>query len=446
MSDLQRLIPDLGDSELKSVDVGEYDRRAFFDDMARTTEYQADSDLVSTLVENAFPTMEWLRSNGVRFGLALGRQSFKRGETFRFWGGASVEISGGGAGLVECLFEQAGRLGVDVWYKTRGKSLLVDGTGALKGVIVKRDGEDIAIYSGAIVLASGGFEANPEMRAKYLGPDWDLVKVRGTEFNTGDGITMALEIGAQPFGHWSGCHAVAWDANAPATGDRRIGESFQKHSYPFGIVVNRLGQRFLDEGADFRNYTYAKYGKEILKQPGMVAFQIFDGKVSHLLRDEYRIREVTKATANSLDEVADALGISAGGLLQTVAEFNDAVSETPFDPTVKDGKTTRLLNPPKSNWALRIDTPPYSGYAVTCGITFTFGGLRITTRAEVVDTDGVPFRNLFACGELVGGLFYHNYPGGTGLTSGAVFGRLAGYHASEVGKTLRLSRTDIAST
>jgi len=286
------------------------------------------------------------------------------------------------------------------------------------------------VHARAVVLAAGGFEANPEMRARYLGPDWDLAKVRGTEFNTGDAITMALEIGAQPYGHWSGCHAVAWDLNAPPMGDRVIGESYQKHSYPFGIVVNRNGQRFVDEGADFRNYTYAKYGKEILKQPGMAAFQIFDAKVMHLLRDEYRIRQVSKFAAPTLEDLARGLEIDVQGFVHTVAAFNASVMDNPYEPTIKDGKGTRGITPPKSNWALPIDTPPFVGYAVTCGITFTFGGLRVDKDAAVLDGDGRPIRALFAAGELVGGLFYHNYPGGTGLSSGAVFGRVAGRSAA----------------
>ena len=428
--DLGRLLPDLTDSDAASLDVGDYTEQAFFDDMARITEYQADAELVSLLVSNAFETMSWLRDNGVRFALALSRQAFKLGEIFRFWGGAPIEFVGGGAGLLDCLFEQLERREVEVWYGARAKQLVVNELDRIIGVKVRLDSQVITVPARAVVLACGGFEANGEMRAKYLGPDWDLVKVRGTEFNTGDGIAMALDIGAQPYGHWSGCHAVATDANAPATGDRRVGESFQKHSYPLGIVVNRLGERFIDEGADFRNYTYAKYGKEILRQPGMVAFQIFDSKVIHLLRDEYRIREATKVTANSLEELATGLEVLPDGLLKTVLQFNAAVRDVPFDPTIKDGKGTVGLTPPKSNWALPIDTPPFVGYSVVCGITFTFGGLRIDTRGQVLDTDGNPIPHLFAAGELVGGLFYHNYPGGTGLTAGSVFGRLSGRNAA----------------
>jgi tricarballylate dehydrogenase len=256
--------------------------------------------------------------------------------------------------------------------------------------------------------------------------------VRGTRFNTGDGIRMALDIGAASRGHWSGCHAVGWDANAPEFGDLAVGDGFQKHSYPFGIMVNTRGQRFVDEGADFRNYTYAKYGREILAQPGQVAWQIFDAKVANLLRDEYRIRQVTRVTAESIDELAGKLeGVDPGGFRATVDAFNAAVDRSaPFDPTRKDGRAARGLIVPKSNWANPLDTPPYEAYAVTCGITFTFGGLHVDADARVICEDGQPIAGLYGAGELVGGLFYFNYPGGTGLTSGAVFGRQAGIRAA----------------
>lgn len=280
------------------------------------------------------------------------------------------------------------------------------------------------------MLACGGFEANPEWRARYLGPDWELARVRGTRHNTGDGIRMALEIGAQPYGHWSSCHAVAWDLNAPEFGDRKVLDLFQKHSYPLGIIVNLRGERFVDEGADFRNLTYAKYGREILRQPQRAAFQLFDQKVVPLLREEYRIREATRAEAATLEELARKLEIDPRGLVRTVEAFNRAVQPGEFNPAILDGKGTRGITPPKSNWALPLDTPPFVGYAVTCGITFTFGGLRITPSAEVLDLEDRPVPGLYAAGELVGGLFYHNYPGGAGLMAGAVFGRIAGQGAA----------------
>jgi tricarballylate dehydrogenase len=224
---------------------------------------------------------------------------------------------------------------------------------------------------------------------------------------------------------------VGWDRNAPEFGDLDVGDSFQKHSYPFGIMLNALGERFVDEGADFRNYTYAKYGRVILAQPGQFAWQVFDAKVLHLLRDEYRIRRVTKVRADTLEELAGKLeGVNAERALETVAAYNGAVrQDVPFNPNVKDGRGTAGLAVAKSNWANTIDQPPFEAYAVTCGITFTFGGIKIDTGARVISTDGEPIPGLYAAGEMVGGLFYFNYPGGTGLMNGAVFGRIAGASA-----------------
>jgi tricarballylate dehydrogenase len=286
------------------------------------------------------------------------------------------------------------------------------------------------------VLAAGGFQANAEWRTRYLGPGWDLAKVRGTRFNTGDGIRLALEAGAMPTGNWSGCHAVGWDRNAPEFGDLVVGDAFQKHSYPFAIMLNARGERFVDEGADFRNYTYAKYGRIILEQPGQFAWQIFDKKVLPLLRDEYRIKRVTKVRADSLQELVKKLDdVDAVRALETIRSYNAAVREdVPFNPNIKDGRCTRGLAIDKSNWANVIDEPPFEAYAVTCGITFTFGGVKIDKDARVLDTDGAPIPGLYAAGEMVGGLFYFNYPGGTGLMAGAVFGKIAGASAGKRAK------------
>jgi tricarballylate dehydrogenase len=184
-----------------------------------------------------------------------------------------------------------------------------------------------------------------------------------------------------------------------------------------------------------RNYTYVKYGREVIKQPRRAAFQIFDQKVIELCREEYRIREVTKAEANTIEELARKLEIDVAGFVRTVHDFNAAVmKETTFNPAVKDGRGTRGLALPKSNWANPLDTPPYYGFAVTTGITFTFGGLHITEAGTVLDNEGRNLPGLYAAGELVGGLFYNNYPGGAGLMAGAVFGRIAGRSAANAAR------------
>jgi len=430
VEDIKTLVPDLTQAEIDTTDFGTYTAEQFFDDMARVTQHRADPDLVELLVTRSFDTLNWMREKGVRFIPIYGRQAFKIEGKFKFWGGLTVESVGGGPGLVNMLTEAAKKRGIEIRYRTRALDLIASGD-RVEGVRIRHDGKVSELTGKAVVLACGGFQANPEWRTRYLGPGWDLAKVRGTRFNTGDGIRMALEIGASPCGNWSGCHAVGWEMNAPEFGDLAVGDQFQKHSYPFAIMVNATGKRFVDEGADFRNYTYAKYGRVILEQPGQFAWQIFDQKVKHLQRDEYRIRQITKVTADSIEELAKKLdGVNTEQFIKTIAEWNKAVrKDIPFNPNVKDGRRTEELAINKSNWANTIDTPPYEGYAVTCGITFTFGGLRINTDCEVLNTDYQPIRGLYAAGELVGGIFYFNYPGGSGLCSGAVFGKIAGTSA-----------------
>jgi tricarballylate dehydrogenase len=431
VADLQALMPDLSAEEAESTDFGAYRAEEFFADMERVTEYRADPDLVDVMISRSHDTLKWMAGKGIRFAPAYGRQAFKVNGRFRFWGGLTVEVVGGGAGLVESEHKIAAKAGIGIRYNSRAIRLLADDDG-IHGVVAVIDGVTTDVRARAVVLACGGFQANAEWRTRYLGPGWDLAKVRGTRFNTGIGHRMALEAGASPAGNWSGCHAVGWDRNAPEYGDLAVGDGFQKHSYPLGIMVNADGRRFVDEGADFRNYTYAKYGRRILEQPGQFAWQVFDQKVVHLLRDEYRIRQVTRAQAATLPELARRLdGVNPEAFLAEVAAFNAAVDETvPFDPTVKDGRAAAGLAVPKSNWANPLTEGPFLAFQVTCGVTFTFGGIRITPRAEVVSAEGTVMPGLYACGEIIGGLFYHNYPGGTGLTAGSVFGRVAGANAA----------------
>ncbi len=429
LDDLLELMPDLTAEEQEN-DFGMYTADQFFDDLGRITEYRTNPDLAEILIRQSFATLKWMQGNGVRFMPMYKRQAFKIDGKFRFWGGLTVEAWGGGEGLVEMLHKAVAAHGIEVRYGARAVSLIADDDG-VQGVNIKRRGKSERLTAKAVVLASGGFESNAEWRTRYLGPGWDLAKVRGTRFNTGDGIRMALDIGAVPYGNWSGCHSVGWDRNAPEFGDLAVGDGFQKHSYPFGIMVNATGARFVDEGADFRNYTYAKYGGVVLNQPGQFAWQVFDAKSEDLLRDEYRIREITKVEAHTIEELAGKLdGVNPDAFIETVQDYNAAVQQdVPFDPTVKDGRGTTGLSIPKSNWANPLDTPPYKAFAVTCGVTFTFGGLKIDTAGQVIDMEGATIPGLYAAGELVGGLFYGNYPGGSGLTSGAVFGRLAGASA-----------------
>jgi len=435
VDDLRR-VTDISDEEAAKSDFGTNTREEFLDVLYRLTSYRTDPDLSELLVNRSLDTMAWLRSKGARFVLNHGRQSAIVNGKRKYFGNMPIEVNGGGAGLVQYLDAAVKKAAIEVYYDTRAASLIYDGE-RVSGVRAQCKGKATEFRAKAVVLASGGFEANPEMRARYLGPGWELAKVRGSRFNVGDGLKMALEIGAAPYGNWSGCHATGWDRYAPEFGDVNVGDQFQKHSYIFGLLINADGKRFVDEGWDFHSFTYAKYGGEVLKQPGQFAWQVFDAKVTKLLRSEYRIKFVTKESANSLEELAPKLeGVDAEQFLKTVREYNAAVrKDVPFDHTIKDGKGTVGIEPAKSNWAQALDTPPFDAYATTCGITFTFGGLRIDKESgQVLDSHLHPIPGLYTAGEMVGGLFYFNYPSGTGLVSGAVFGSMAGTSAGKAAK------------
>ena len=433
--ELRTLIGDLSDQEAAQMEVDPYTEDNFYDDLMRVTEECADPDMALKLVRESQTTVRWMKDRGIRWIPMFGRQAYKVGGKFRFWGGLVLEAVGGGPGLIEMEYASAAKAGIEVRFETKAQRLVTDERGRVTGLVVRTPAGTETLAAKAVVLAAGGFEANPEMRTRYLGQNWELARVRGTPYNTGDAIKMALEIGALPWGHWSGCHSVQWDLKAPWHGDRKVGDNFQKHSYPLGLMVNIEGKRFVDEGADFRNYTYVKYGRAVIGQPRRTAFQIFDQKVLDILREEYRIREVTKAEDMTIEGLARKLEIDPAGLVKTVNEYNAAVmKDVAFNPAVKDGRGTRGITPPKSHWANLLDTPPYVGFAVTTGITFTFGGLKIDDHAQVIDCEQRPIPGLYAAGELVGGLFYHNYPGGAGLMAGAVFGRLAGRSAAAAAK------------
>ena len=431
VDDLLKLAPDIAELDLGSIDFGTYTEGQYFDDMGRLTEYRCDPELTEVLIGNSYASAVWLRKHGVKFQPALGRQAFKVYGKFKFWGGLACHIHGGGEHLVATLHAALEAAGIPVIYETTAFELLHDDA-RVQGVRARHRGHVLELRAKAVVLACGGFESNAEMRARYIGPNWDLAKVRGTRFNQGYGHRMAMDIGAAPAGHWSGAHAVQWDMNAPPFGDLTVGDQFQKHNYPFGVLLNARGERFLDEGKDFHSYTYAAYGHEVMKQPGLFAWQIFDSKINHLLRSEYRIPRITKETADTLEALVPKLtGVNPQAALETLRAFNAASRpDVAFNPNIHDGLRTTGLPVDKTNWAQKLDTPPFHAYGVTAGVTFTFGGLKVTTEAQVSDTSGLPINGLFAAGEIVGGLYYHNYGSGTGLVAGVTFGRIAGAGAA----------------
>jgi tricarballylate dehydrogenase len=424
--DIARLVPDLTDEERATSDFGRYDAEKFYLDLCELSGYRADPVLIDLLVAESLPTLLWMREQGVRFLPAYGRQSFKVDGRNVFWGGLTVETAGGGLGLVDALFRRAEALGVEIRYDHKVERLLGD-RHQVRGLVVN-GGE---LSADAVVLAAGGYHANTEWRVRYLGQGWDLAKVRGSRYNTGNVIAAALDIGARAHGNWSGCHSVFFDAGADDFGNIAVLNQ-QKNYFTLGLVVNRNGERFFNEGSDFRNYTYSKMGAAILRQPGGSGWQIFDAQASAILPDEYRVPRAARFEATTIEALADKLeGIDREAFLRTIAEFNAAVDETvPFNPAVKDGRATRGLAIDKTNWARAICEPPFVAYEVTCGITLTYGGLAIDEQARVQNEEGKAIAGLYAAGELVGGLYYDRYPGGAGLTSGAVFGRIAGTNAA----------------
>ena len=433
LDDMRPMLPDLTDEEAAKMDVGTYSNAEFFEDVMQVTEYAADKKLTNILVDQSYATARWLTEMNVKWILSTSTHAIKMGQKIKFPSGRVISVNDGGLGLVEMLFPAAENKGIEILYDARANGLIVDKAGGVTGVRVQTREGMVDFNGRAVVLAAGGFEANPEMRARYLGTGWDLVKVRGSRYNSGEVLNFALAFGAQPIGHWSGCHAVLVDAQAPDV------ECAYEHrySYPYGIMVDINGKRFVDEGEDFFSYTYAKCGREVLRLPWRTAYQIFDSKTRPLLRSEYN--RGFHASAENIEALAKKLpGLDWENVVSTVNEFNAAVDDAPFDPSKHDGKCTHGISPVKSNWAQRLDAPPFYAFPVTCGITFTFGGIGITDRGAVKDTSDNVISGLFAAGEITGGSFFNNYPGGSGLMKGAVFGRLAGTSAANFAKARRV--------
>ncbi len=432
-NDIIGIAADAGDLEQKGASVGYYTESAFYDDLMNVTEGRADPTLTELLVRESLSTMQWMAGLGVGFHMAgvtyaVGHvRTATRTTTAPT--GTLTRATGEGPQLSETLFRIAGEREIPVFYDTMMLDLDFSESGSVRGVIV-RDAADQTrtIRARNVILACGGFESSPEMRSRYLGPLWDNCKVRGTRFDTGDGLNIALRAGARAFGQWSGCHATPIDVHAPDYGSIEIWDKTNRLSYPYSVMVDREGSRFVDEGEDFAGYTYAKYGRAILERPGSVAYQIFDAKCDGLLEPRYSTG--TPVIAQTIEELAVAIGIDPEVLCHTIAEFNDSVNDVEFSRAVLDGNRTDGLVPKKSNWAQRIDAPPYTCFPVTCGITFTFGGIQINEQSQVLDGRGRVMPGLYAAGEMTGGFFYQNYPVGSGLMRGAVTGRIAGAHAA----------------
>jgi tricarballylate dehydrogenase len=439
--ELLPLLQNPGDPRLELAEFGSYTEEKFGNDLLAFNGGRPLSEEQKTLVGESYDVLCWLASHDVKFEPIYARQSFEKDGRLVFWGGLTLAADNEGVGLVENELRVFQNLGGEIRYDCGAVDLIAE-KGVVAGVRTRSAaGEEGDLGARAVVLGCGGFEANDELRTKFLGPDWLMAKVRGTPFNTGTGLEMAFRLGARRYGLFEGCHATPMDLHMPNYGNLDIPhmerKNYRKICYFLGVMLNARGERFVDEGRDFRNYTYAQFGRAVLEQPGHFAWQIFDKKVDHLLYEEYTFHDAHFVEAETLGGLVAKLdGVDEKRALATLEAFNAAVDrDVPFDPTVKDGKGTIGLALPKSHWAQTIDAPPFRAYPVTGGITFTYGGVKVDEAGGVIHQDGHAIPGLHACGEMVGGVFFNGYPGGSGLTSGAVFGRRAGRGAARVGRS-----------
>ncbi len=395
-----------------------YSEDEFRDDLTRLSRGRANRELIEALVRDAAPAVEWLTGHGVAWD-----------EGFPHTAGYRRRPAQGGQGLVDTLFARCAEAGVGVRYEHAAQQLVRDAGGRVRAVRAATPGGLVDFEArGGVVLACGGFQANVQMRVAHLGRFTDGLILRGSRYNTGEGIQMALDIGAQPAGQWGDYHSAVIDARSPKT---ECGVT-ALYNFQMGIIVDTQGRRFLDEGEDWRDNTYVKFGKAIAEHGDGLAFCIFD-------QQAYRRPEFQRAwypvappiVADTLEELATALAVPAESLVRTVREFNAAVQPGELDFDRLDGKAAVGITPPKSNWALSIAEAPFVAVPVTGGITFTFGGLKIDTSARVIDMAGRVIEGLYAAGEPIGELYYYNYPGATSCLRGCVFGRIAGRHAAE---------------
>ena len=411
-----------------------YTRADFHGDLVRVTSGQTDPELSNILVDHSKDTVFWMSTVGkIPMEPAITLTGVRKGNRIVWARGLVVRAEHEGVGLSRSWFATAERMGIEVRYGSAAVGLLQDSRGHVAGVRVRDDEGIKEISTHAVILGCGGFEANVQMRTQHIGPLVGGAKVRGTPHNQGDGLRMAMGIGAMPWGQWSGCHATPISADWGNFAPREMTDRSNRLSYLYGVMVNRLGKRFVDEGADGAMFTYAKYGRAILAEPGAKAYQLFDSQVVHLLEPRYATSD--PIMSDTLEGLIEQLDIDdKKQALKTVNEYNTCAkhADQGFDPAQKDGLSTEGLALEKTNWATKLEKAPYYAYSATGGITFTFGGLRVDAQTQVIGTDWRPIPGLLACGEMIGGLFYDNYPAGTGLVSGATFGRIAGRTAAKI--------------
>ena len=393
----------------------EYGEEEYFADLVKVTAGKTGESLARLAIRESLPAKQWMAGYGARFQPALGG-TLHLGRTNAFF-------LGGGKAVLNAYYAAAEQRGVQAIYNAEVLGLEISG-GRFKSGIVTLDGRPAKFRAKALVAAAGGFEANLEWLEEAWGEGAKNFLIRGTPHNQGKVLKALLACGAEAAGDPRQCHAIAIDARSPKFDG---GIVTRLDSLPLGIVVNKRGCRFEDEGADLWPKRYAIWGRLIAFQPDQIAYSIFDSKTLGLFMPSV----FPPLCAPTVAELAAKLELPVEETAATIERFNRAVAGGRFDPTRLDGCATQGLEPPKSNWAQKIDTPPFYGYPLRPGITFTYLGVRVDESAAVQMKDGATSPNIFAAGEIMAGnILGQGYLAGIGMTIGAVFGRIAGREAA----------------
>ena len=394
-----------------------YSFEEYFDDLMRVTKGVTNQRLAEIALKGSADLPDWLSQRGVRFQPALSG-TLNLGRTNAFF-------LGGGRTLLNQLCHYAEGIGIRLVYETKVDEVLME-DGFCEGVQVSTQGADYTVQARSVIFSSGGFEANLDWLAEGWGKAAKNFLVRGTPYNTGTVLRCLLESGVQPVGDLDQCHAVAIDARAPKFDG---GIASRIDAVPFSVVLNKQAERFYDEGEDFWPKRYAIWGRLVAAQPDQTAFAIVD-KIGV---DRFMPSVFTPITDETIEGLADKLGLDPARTRKTVDDYNAACPVGPIDQSVLDGKTTSGLSPEKTNWAAPISQPPYYGYPLKPGITFTYMGVAVNEQARIMMADGRPSANLFASGEIMAGnILGQGYLAGIGMTIGGVFGRIAGQEAARV--------------
>lgn len=378
-----------------------------------------DPELIATFARAIPSTIAWLKTFGVRFDFLP--------TYFITASQPRMAPVGGGLALVEALGAWCETEGAQFFYRTTARALIQDDDGAVIGVRCAGEGHrTLEFRAPSVILACGGFEGNPEMLTHYIGPRARYIRpvARGGYYNKGEGIRMALSIGAAGCGDFGSFHAEPLDPRSGATEPVVL-------VFNYGILINKLGQRFVNEAPATVDATYEAITRTIFEQPDGIAFCILDARIDDVPNWKRAVRsDRPPVAAGSLADLANTLGIDANELAATVETYNAACPAGPFKPLEPDGLATRRgLSPPKTNWSRPIDRPPFLAFPIICGNCFTFGGLKVDASARVINADGAAIPGLFAAGETIG-LYYGAYAGATSVLRGAVFGRIAGGQAA----------------